>query len=385
MPKEKNPLLIEDFERSSIMEKLKKALPGGVFLLFIMVISILNLMHTPPEVSKSERRRLKTMPEFNLETVMDGKFMDGFEGYALDSFVWRDNLRTLKALTAYNIFRQSDNNGIYLSGGSAAELLTLNEVEARKTLQKLKKVSDMLPDGLNRYYGIIPDKGFYMQTEHPVVDYARLEAMAREELLGLSYIDIKGALSNRMYYRTDIHWDQSLISPVAEVLAGGMGAGYTAEEYEKNVLHGFYGVYYGQSALPLPAEDLTYLTGGVIDSARVEMLDPKTTEMVAAPMYYSEKFDGVDPYDLFLGGPQPLITIENESNTSGRELYIFRDSFSSSLAPLLVQSYSKITLIDLRYFSASILDYFVDFKAGDDVIFLYGAQILMDGNVLMVD
>ena len=41
--------------------------------------------------------------------------------------------------------------------------------------------------------------------------------------------------------------------------------------------------------------------------------------------------------------------IYNENSFNDKELIIFRDSFASSLTPLLIKYYSKITLIDNRY------------------------------------
>jgi hypothetical protein len=72
------------------------------------------------------------------------------------------------------------------------------------------------------------------------------------------------------------------------------------------------------------------------------------------------------------------------SENPPRTLYIFRDSFTSSLAPLLAASdaYGKIVLIDLRYIDSRVLDQFVTFEDGSDALFLYSAQILNNSTVL---
>jgi len=129
-------------------------------------------------------------------------------------------------------------------------------------------------------------------------------------------------------------------------------------------------------------------------------------------MYDLSAIDGRDPYDLFLRGVQPLITIENPAAVTDRQLYLFRDSFGSSLAPLLASAYKKITVIDMRYIDSRVLDYYItddeaeaaalfvgDFLAGAgvfnprlrgfaqedaDVLFLYSAQIMNNPDVLMV-
>lgn len=49
----------------------------------------------------------------------------------------------------------------------------------------------------------------------------------------------------------------------------------------------------------------------------------------------------MDAYNVFLGGPSALIEIENSEASNEKELIIFRDSFASSLTPLLISEYQK--------------------------------------------
>ena len=83
----------------------------------------------------------------------------------------------------------------------------------------------------------------------------------------------------------------------------------------------------------------------------------------------------------FFPVPVPLITIENPNYKSDRELIIFRDSFGSSIAPLLAGGYAKITLVDIRYLRADLLDRFIEFK-NQDVLFLYSTSVLNHSETL---
>lgn len=92
-------------------------------------------------------------------------------------------------------------------------------------------------------------------------------------------------------------------------------------------------------------------------------------------MYDMEKAEGKDPYEMFLSGTRPILTIENPHVDNGEELIVFRDSFGSSLVPLLAKAYEKITILDIRYVNSSMLGQFVEF--GDqDVLFLYSTMLL---------
>ena len=64
-----------------------------------------------------------------------------------------------------------------------------------------------------------------------------------------------------------------------------------------------------------------------------------------------------------------------------KELVVFRDSFGSSIIPLLATGYSKITVIDTRYISPKLLKEYVTFE-NKDVLFMYSTLIINDSNTL---
>ena len=100
-----------------------------------------------------------------------------------------------------------------------------------------------------------------------------------------------------------------------------------------------------------------------------------------APVYDMEKVSGKDLYDVYLSGAQSLLRIENPNAASEKELIVFRDSFGSSLVPLLVQDYKTVTLVDIRYLDSRMLGRFLDFN-GQDVLFLYSTLVLNSGTTL---
>ena len=59
-------------------------------------------------------------------------------------------------------------------------------------------------------------------------------------------------------------------------------------------------------------------------------------------------------------------------NVKNRKLIIFRDSYTSSIAPLLIPYFSEIELIDLRYYSSDLLNIDGDSK----VLFIFGSEVL---------
>jgi len=136
-------------------------------------------------------------------------------------------------------------------------------------------------------------------------------------------------------------------------------------------------VYYGQAAIPMEPDVLAILELEYLrDCVVYDQETGKTTSV-----YDMSKLDSRDPYDVFLSGARALLTIENPSGKADKELIVFRDSFGSSMVPLLIRDYSKVTLVDTRYISSELLGRFVDFH-GQDVLFLYSSLILNSSSAI---
>ena len=87
-------------------------------------------------------------------------------------------------------------------------------------------------------------------------------------------------------------------------------------------------------------------------------------------------------YDLFLSGSRPLLRVESPLSATERELIVFRDSFGSSLIPLLAESYRTITVVDIRYLASDLLERFVTFHGSEDVLFLYSTMVLHNSKTM---
>ena len=370
---------------------IKPILTLSVFVLFIGGLFLLNLLVPKPDVLVSERRAPVKMPELSAESLKTAEFMTGFGKYATDNFVFRDAFRAVRAASVLNVFMQTDKDGLYYDNRvGAGKFEKMNETSAVKVAEKIKKLAGRFPN-LDVYYSIIPDKSVYADGNYPGFDLNAAKAVLSETLGGLTYIGLY--LDGRDFYRTDLHWDQPELAALKRggallTLGEAMGFDYTDQYHNAqiNTAGEFHGVYSGQLALPMPPDTMRYLTSDILDAAVVSYIDAATGAWVPGPMYDVEAVNGRDPYDLFLRGTQPLITIDNPSAGTERQLYLFRDSFSSSLAPLLTPFYSRITLIDMRYIDSRVLDSYITFAEDNaDVLFLYGSQILNNSEILMVN
>ena len=336
------------------------------------------------DISESERRKLAQMPEITADSILGGKFMTKFEDFTLDQFPLRDSFRTLKALVHYNVLMQGDNNDIYVSDGYAAKLeYPLNESSLSGALGKFEHIYEKYLQGTdcNAFVSVVPDKSLYLAQSdgYLSMDYQKLFDTVKTGMDWAQFVDISDLLVVGDYYRTDTHWRQERILDVAQRLCAAMGTASfdESELIRTKVERPFYGVYYGQAALPMEPETLYYLTNDLLNNCLVHNFETgKETKI-----YDMEKLQSRDLYDIYLSGAAALLEIKNPAATTDRELVVFRDSFGSSLIPLLVKDYAKVTVVDTRYIASDLVGEYLEFD-DQDVLFLYSTLILNSSNSL---
>lgn len=341
---------------------------------FLMVLTVLCLLLPDEEISAAERRPLEQFPEMTIKSVLSGDFMDEFEEYATDQFPFREMWRSLKAKVVYGVLGQKDNNELYLSQGHLTKIeYPLNEKSVLRASAVFEEIyeKNLKEKQCKVYLSIIPDKNYYLGEEHLQMDYEKLADTMQSELPMMTYIDIWELLEADDYYKTDSHWRQEKLIDVAERLLENMGSARSLTYQVETLSEPFYGVYYGQSALKVLPDEIYYLTNNTLESFQVYDYENQKVSAV----YDMEKAAGEDPYEMFLSGPISLLEIQNPEARSERELVIFRDSFGSSIAPLLAEGYAKVTLVDIRYISSSRVGSMIDFSNAD-VLFLYSTSVL---------
>ncbi len=359
--------------------KIKNILTVAFFGIFILSLSVLCIVKPADAFSESERRELASFPELSIESLSNGNFMSEFETYATERFPFRDTFRGYKAWFSTNVFRKLDNNGVFVADGHISKIdSAMNEQMMDHAAERFKHINDkyLKDKNIKTYFSVVPDKNFILAPKngYPSLDYRTFIEKMRSKTDYMEFIDITHLLDKDDYYTTDTHWRQEKIIDIAELLGSEMGADVKAE-YEENVLSvPFNGVYTGQLAIPFKPDTIKYLTNDTLDTCVVTYYDtgmPKTGEM-----YNMEKANGKDPYEMFLSGTMPLVTLENINAKTDKELYLFRDSFASSIAPLLIEGYKKITVIDIRYVQSDFLGALVEFKENSDALFLYSTTLL---------
>ena len=369
----------------------------GLCLLLAVWLGLVGAMWFGPsrEFSNAERRKLKQLPELSADTLLDGSFMQNFDSYTQDQFPLRDAFRKIKSVFHNYVMGYSDNNNIYIEDGYAAKMeYPLNDSSLNLALLRFQGYYDSLLKNrpIKSYVAVVPDKGYYLAEENGYLsmDYEELFSRVQTQMPWAQYIDLTESLSVTDYYHTDTHWRQEKILPAAQKIAGAMNAyvpqaeDYTAVKQDRD----FYGVYYGQAALPMDPEAIYWMESEVLSACKTYLLtiDEATykprKELLYEGVYDAARLDGQDLYETYLSGAQAVLRIENPNAKTGKELVVFRDSFGSSMVPLLVENYRAVTLVDMRYVSSSVLTRLMQFT-NQDVLFLYSTLVLNTAGSLL--
>lgn len=365
------------------MSKIKNYIVVILSALFVFGFFIWGIILPDNAISTTERRKLEAFPKVSTDTILEGTFMSDFESYTLDHFPLRDTFRGLKAFTSYNILMQKDNNNLYNADGYIVKMeypMDTDSISHATNRFELIYNNYLKDTDTKVYLSIVPDKNaFVPETDgYLSMDYKLFTDTVREQMPYAEYIDIFPLLELSDYYRTDTHWRQENITDVAEYLAEYMGTSLTDSYVENDTGIPFYGVYHGQSALPIDPDSLCYLDSDTLGNCTV--IDVESGSSV--PVYDMDKLTSTDPmkipdpYEMFLSGPnRSVLEITNPNANTDSELIIIRDSYANAIAPLLTSGYKKITLVDIRRVPAAYLGNLIEFD-NQDVLFLQSTLVL---------
>lgn len=290
----------------------------------------------------------------------------------MDNFYQRETFRKLKTSVELDIFKKQDVNKIYkYSDFLVEQIYPLDEKSITNLTNKINYIKDNYLNETNKiYYSIIPDKNYYTDNSHLKPDYDKMKQIMKNNLKDLQYIDIFQNLKLDSYYYTDSHWKQEKLQSVAKTIADNMNFSIT-QNYNEQKVATFKGVYAGQLPINTKEDEIKILVNDAITDANVYNYETKEQ----GGIYNFKKLSGYDKYDIYLSGATPLIEISNSNNKTNKTLVIFRDSYASSLAPLLMEGYSKIILVDTRYISPKILNEYVNFENAD-ILFIYSTLVI---------
>ena len=290
-----------------------------------------------------------------------------------------NNNRVDNSLSNTNTNEEQSNNFYVADGAIYEKTGAVNENAILANTEKINKTYQQYLQNMNVYFTIIPDKTYYLEDKLDTDFKDVVENVESNLNSNIQYFDISSVLELEDYYKTDMHWKQENLDNVIDVIEKEMkiqNGNYEEPNYEEKILGDFYGTYYKeQKENNIEPDELKYLTNEEIEKSAVYNAETESNE----PVYnISKAKETGNLYDAFLSGASAIEIIKNEQSETGKKLILFRDSFGSSIAPLLINEYEEIVLIDLRYVNYTILSNYVNFSdyENQDVLFLYSSRVI---------
>ena len=346
-------------------DKIKDIVVTIVFLFTIISLFLINVIKKDTDISIAERRKLATMPELTTKSLFDGTYFKKFDSYVTEQFIKRDAFRKIKI--DIELSTKGEYNNLYMYDDYIVEeIFPLNNNSINNLTNKINYIKKTyLNNNSNIYYTIIPDKNYFVNNGNLKLDYNKLQDMMKNNLTNLNYINIFDKLTLDNYYKTDTHWKQEDLFNVANTIANQMNFSITNNNVI-NTVTTFKGSYAGRLSVTKDIDTIKTISNPSILNSSVYNYETKKYTQI----YDYDKLKSLDKYDIYLSGASSIIDIVNPISNSNKELIVFRDSYGSSLVPLLIDGYKKITVIDIRYVSSRILNNYIKFN-NQDVLFMY--------------
>lgn len=370
----------------------KKALwaEALIFLAFIGAFFILNLVLPDRQFSEQENRYLQMRPEFSFKSLFSGDYTSKFETYTTDQFTFRDEWITLKAASELALGKQENNdvhlceNGTLIEGFKRPENSVLDSnMSALNSLvgnTDAKVYFALIPDKSDLYASLLP-KNAPNDSEKEVIDYCYGQSNATN-------VDMYSALSAHkdeyIFYRTDHHWTSLGAYYGLSALAESMGLPCPAlDSYTDRhvVSEEFYGTTWSSSGFSWVDPDTMETFVNAPEGLKVTSYPQGSP--VEGKLYDFSFLEKKDKYSMFMGGNCPMHVIET-GNEDKPSLLILRDSYTDSLIPFLLDDFSEIHVLDLRYYRASLKAY-IEQNDFDNVLVCYSvSNFCSDSNIFLL-
>lgn len=362
--------------------------PAVLFVAFIFAMAIWFVVNPKADYSSSEKRYLQQFPETSVDTVLSGEFGEKFETYFADHFPQRNMWVGLNSY--YNLgIGLNGRNGVYNSAdGYLINVPVDKENYVRKNIRVLAEFKEKIGD-VPMTVMLAPSTGYIATDKLPLIhdsyndDTYFAETAKTLGESGVNFVDLRETFKQKyaegvqLYYRTDHHWTTDGAYEGYVKLCEKLGVQPADKDsFAKTAYGGFYGTTYSTSGywLTKPDSITVYDNQENTDKNITVKISEDGKDSHYGSMFFYNHIDEDDKYPVFLDGNHALTEIQNKNAKNGT-IVVIKDSFSHSLAPFLAENYSKVVLVDLRYYKQSVSD-LIKKENPEQVVALYGIDNL---------
>lgn len=358
-------------------------IPAFVFLIFIFGMAIWFLFSPKSDYSSAEKRYLQQFPDASIENISNGTFGEEFESFFADQFPMR-NLWV--GFNAYFSLYTGNNgaNGVYnCKNDYLINVPVSTDNNLDKNLGAITKFKNSIDTPVTVMFA--PSTGYITDDVLPAVhnnyndDEYFENADKTLEQSGINFVDLREIFKEeykngtQLYYKTDHHWTTAGAYTAYTKLCESLGTTPTPKDsFDIKSYDGFYGTTYSTSGFLMTPSDSIEVwenPNNNENNIKVKITEGKQTTEYNS-MFFYDHLEEDDKYPVFIDGNHALTEITNTS-AKGGTLVMIKDSFSHCLAPFLADNYSKIILVDMRYYKLGVSD-LIEQENPEQVVVLYG-------------
>ncbi|MGL4739584.1 MAG: DHHW family protein [Sarcina sp.] len=351
-----------------------------IFILSIFLISISSIIMPTKYFSEKENRVLAKKPSFSIDKILDGRYSKKFEKYKTDQIIGRNFFTTVKSTTDLVFGKKFNNNVLYSNNGYLIEDFTpIDKAMIENNLHSINKFSEK-HSSINSYIAIVPtsfsildeDLPSFTDTNKQIFYINKFyENIKKAKTISLEKT-LKEHKNDYIFYKTDQHWTTLGAYLAYKDLVKEMNLKDLKINYDIiSVTNDFNGALSSKSSFRTSDTDTIniYIPKNTDVKISVNYLDAKKK---SSSLYDVEKLNTKDKYGIFLGGNHPIIEIKTTAKTTN-SLLLFKDSYANSLIPFLTEHYSKIVIVDPRYYYDDI-ELLISENNFTDLLYLYNAN-----------
>lgn len=272
--------------------------------------------------------------------------------------------------TAYELYSYSSSVGDKYAAAvnSAADVLE----------GQTRVISVMIPlsSGItlpNELYGEIPSSS----QKNALKKLA--EKMNEKVTVVNPYVNLMKHRDEYIYFRTDHHWTADGAYYTYEELCRQTGMEPVSREERESVdFEGFVGSFYkdtndNPALKENPDTVRAYYPVSQNTSLTYTTTEGRTNDWKV--IWNVDDYGSSMKYSTFIAGDNPYTVIKNEDLPDGPRCVVVKESFGNALVPFLVDHYSRIYVIDYRYWKGDLTAFTAD-KGADDLIFMNNLSMI---------
>lgn len=412
---------------------------------FTLVLSILTvtglIIPKRPIYSESEKRELAKFPKFSFESFFSGDYLKGVGDWYSDTYPGREWLIGINSkIKGLYGFSSSEIHGDVVQGDEIPDEYVTKSPEAiteeyiqpeEKTWESVVEELDtqslgavfiagntgyeyynFVQDAADRYIHAINSEAAALDGTATVYDMivptsigitlpdnykASINSSDQKKAMDYLYsgmddkvkkVQIYDTLMEHrkeyIYFNTDHHWTALGAYYAYEQFADVSGiVKHPLSKYKKVDFEGFLGSFYNDTGKnPALASNPDTVTAYVPnEKATLVYTTTKGEKVNWKVVYDASEYGSSLKYSAFIGADNPYTEITNPDITDGSSIIVVKESFGNAFVPFLVENYSKIYVVDYRYYNGSVSRLAKDLGV-DTVLYINNVSAIRNKNLV---